>query len=180
MKLLVILVFSFPTISNALEFYKNEDDPGFMLVAGEFLKGDFDQFKKQVKSVQPHTVIFDSTGGIMYDSIQIGLFIRDSGLNTLIKNDAICYSACGYAFMGGVQREIEHGGKYAIHRPYLDRAVPGTFNKGYEDGISTALLVISYLRSMGLNSNYAISHLVTEDLIDIDTDLLAKLMVVTK
>lgn len=89
----------------------------------------------------PHkpTIIFDSPGGSLKAGLQLGLLIREAGLSTrvapevrqeltpsadgitgfeVLARDAGCYSACAFAFMGGVSRTIEQGGKLGVHQFY--------------------------------------------------------------
>lgn len=88
----------------------------------------------------PLTVSFDSPGGSLVAGLELGKLIRDQGLNTVvgteyfeerynhssgatelvsIAKDVGCYSACAYAFMGGVSRALEGDSpRLGVHQFY--------------------------------------------------------------
>jgi hypothetical protein len=45
----------------------------------------------------------------------MGRIIRSERLSTRIVADAMCASACNFAFMGGVIRVVEPGGRFGVH-----------------------------------------------------------------
>lgn len=181
MKLLVILVFLLPTAnSHSLSFYTNENRPGIMLVEGEFGNQDDVRFEKHIERNKIHTVIWNSIGGKMTPSLNIGIYMRENNLISYIEEKGVCFSACAYAFMGGVVREIIEGGEIAMHRPYFIDEIDGTFNEGYNDGVNTAILIITYLKEMGLDHRYAVDHLFYEKLIPLDRSLIAQYRVTTE
>lgn len=85
------------------------------------------------------TVYFDSPGGSLAAALELGHLIRERGLDTYVggpyesfegfsaaggektrtlARTGVCFSACAYAFLGGVAREIGEGGLYGVHRFY--------------------------------------------------------------
>jgi hypothetical protein len=78
-------------------------------------------------------IFFDSPGGDLIAGLQLGRLIRSHKLDTYIGGpyerlvranqpyevivpEPICFSACAYAFLGGVRRKIEEGGKFGVHQ----------------------------------------------------------------
>ncbi|HSX65765.1 MAG TPA: hypothetical protein VLF15_13605 [Pseudoxanthomonas sp.] len=87
----------------------------------------------------PVTVAFDSPGGNLRAGLLLGMVLRGVGLNSLVADQyteelfedgsfetaivpvvtgAGCFSACAYAFMGGVSRKLEEGGRIGVHQFY--------------------------------------------------------------
>jgi hypothetical protein len=69
-------------------------------------------------------VRLNSPGGTIVGGIQLGEVIRKLGLATEVPASAGCYSACTFAFLGGVDRQIE--GKFGIHALSLDKGTPSS------------------------------------------------------
>lgn len=67
------------------------------------------------EEIEP-AISFDSLGGDMDESINIGRLIRSKGIGTSVERGAQCVSACNIAFLGGVSRSVD--GVFGIHRPY--------------------------------------------------------------
>jgi hypothetical protein len=58
---------------------------------------------------------FDSMGGNLEAGIRIGEAIRLYRIATRIRPNSSCASACAFAFMGGIIRSIDPGGRIGIH-----------------------------------------------------------------
>ena len=159
---LLVLLISFQC--NALEYYTNENYPGILLVQGKFLPSDPTEFAAQVSENEVHTIMLSSIGGNMVASIEIGYFIREQKLNTLVPEEGHCYSACTYAFMGGVERTIDGEAKFAMHRPFFNEEMPGMYNEGYNAGIITSVMIVTFLIEMGLDPLTSGLHLINKDL----------------
>jgi hypothetical protein len=160
--LLLFLLISFQ--SNALEYFVNEEYPGVLLVEGKFNKKDSVRFNKEVLSNDIHTIMFSSQGGNLVSAIEIGYFIREQKLNTIIPENGHCYSACSYAFMGGVDRSIDGDAPFAMHRPFFDEEITGKYNDGYDAGVVISVMVVTYLIEMGLDPLTSILHLINKEL----------------
>lgn len=78
--------------------------------------GDAKRFEKALLGAMPVSeVLFNSGGGSEADGLAIGRLIRRSGVSTRVPKGASCASACADAFMGGVARRVDEGGRYGIH-----------------------------------------------------------------
>jgi hypothetical protein len=165
LKFILTLITLFASLQiNALEYFTNEKYPGVLLVQGKFELPDADEFSRQVLQNDIVMVMLDSVGGNLVTSIEIGYFIREKGLNTLVPANGNCYSACTYAFMGGVERTIDGDAPFAMHRSYFDGEVEGKYTEGYTSGIVISIMVTAYLIEMGLDPLTATLHLLNEDL----------------
>lgn len=109
-------------------------------------------------------VCFNSSGGDLLGALQLGRLIRNIGFNTCLApgyarvipgtfgeeetfvKDAVCASACAFAFLGGVNRAIEPNSLYGIHQFY------GTAgNIGDSVTQITIVALAAYIEEMGSN-----------------------------
>lgn len=111
------------------------------------------------------TVYFNSDGGSLISGIELAKIIRDKKFNTYIgtvenvdfsqeepskryktiAKKSECYSACAYAFLGGVTREIDwNNAEYGIHQFYSG----GSIKEGDAQVISSSLAI--FLDDMGV------------------------------
>jgi hypothetical protein len=108
-----------------------------VLATGEIDKGAARQFRDFVRKSGINagsTVVFDSPGGVVLESLALGRAIRDAGLFTAIgrydaakgefTTGAQCLSACAYAFLGGVQRDVATKARYGVHQFAADPDLP--------------------------------------------------------
>ena len=125
----------------------------------------FQQFLRKEK--YQSVVYFDSPGGNLVAALELGRLIRARGLDTYVggpyeafegfsgpaqeitrtlSRRGICFSACAYAFLGGVSREINEGGTYGIHRFYSGDRPLG------DASTQVAMTILaSYLDEMGVD-----------------------------
>lgn len=59
-------------------------------------------------------VVLSSKGGSLVGGLRLGLQIRRFQLDTLVNDD--CFSACAYAFLGGVERTVTPDGRIGVHQ----------------------------------------------------------------
>ncbi|HEY0326516.1 MAG TPA: hypothetical protein VGC46_11175 [Allosphingosinicella sp.] len=59
----------------------------------------------------PHEIWFDSPGGDPREALLIGRAVRARRVVTRIPAGARCVGACAEAFLGGVAREVDEGGR---------------------------------------------------------------------
>jgi hypothetical protein len=79
-------------------------------------------------------------GGPYEEVVKIG-----KPYKTLVKN-GMCFSACAYAFLGGVTREISDSGRYGVHQFYGGKKALGEVSAQ----VTTAFLA-NYLDEMGVD-----------------------------
>lgn len=123
-------------------------------VEGELIAGDEKKFAQVALQNDAAVVIFHSPGGSTWTGIEIGRAIRLKGFLTYVPGGAICASACGYAWLGGVQRFMEPTSRIGFHASYVRE---NGVNK--ESGVGNAI-VGAYLNSLGLSQN-AIAYIST-------------------
>lgn len=116
--------------------------------------GDFAEFLKVHPTPRGGLVILDSPGGDLLQSLKLGNEIRDAGLDTAAgtldrKHDRFsggaCASACVYAFLGGVDRSVEAGGKLGVHQIYVRG---DTWALSAQDGLRLMSLVGAHVQHL--------------------------------
>jgi hypothetical protein len=91
-----------------------------VLVSGEFLYGDEKGFRREINAAKPVSeVIFASPGGNVFAALEIGRFLRQSGLPTRVGRGQSCASACVYALIGGIFRTVDNGARVGVHMSSL-------------------------------------------------------------
>jgi hypothetical protein len=119
----------------------------------------------------PLFVTFNSNGGSLAGAIRLGRVIRASGLQTSIGKTVPegrwhttikgrCYSACAYAFLGGVSRLVEPG-EYGVHQFFTDALLKDPNGRVFSP-VDFSLqqtvtgLLLSYVMEMGVSANLVI------------------------
>lgn len=127
----------------ASAFYDVEE--ATLRVIGNVEQGFADKLKAVIlDNPKVKYVALGSGGGSVAEAIEAGLFIRESGLNTLLWNN--CYSACTIVFIAGVNRQI--------WSPYPDLS----FHQVSRDGVAIPLddpsyhKLAAYAAYMGVNA----------------------------
>ena len=187
------------TPSIALDFDVQLFNAGATFVLdGVIEPGDTDRFKAYFEANADgfgFAVALNSPGGSMMEGIRLGEYLRQTGIHTVVAQypersagmedfdysavqsipGAQCSSACALAFLGGVERSIDAGGKIGFHQFYGG----GDERSAAETMASTqavSAMVANYLRQMGAAPELFELMSVTppeELFVPIDTDLVA-------
>jgi hypothetical protein len=154
----------------------------------------FDKFARAIQR-EGMWVEFSSPGGDVAASLRLGEMIRRRGFNTDVGftvlhgngKDALmpgyCISACGYAFLGGVKRDVQEGSVLGYHQFYL--ADPEAKVDPETDAAVTTMLtryIALYLRRMGVGARLLPLALATKptDYYEPDSDERIELHIVTE
>lgn len=128
--------------------------------SGPIQEGDTDRFTAFVRNhhLDAARVVLNSPGGSLLEGVRLGRAIRALNFDTAIgvdrtpltdQRDAICASACAYAFAGGVLRFISpDDGKLGLHQFRTARG-PG-ISEG--DAQTVSGLLVAYLSEMGVDA----------------------------
>ncbi|MEL7258187.1 MAG: hypothetical protein AAFN80_10155 [Pseudomonadota bacterium] len=130
---------------------------------GDITEGDADRVIKllQDASPAPEWLVLQSPGGVVSDAIQIGRFIRETGINTRMLAGEYCYSACPYILMGGVERDVDAAAHVGVHQHYFGEStiLPASF--AVEDIQAGQGEVMLYLDEMGIDPLIMVPALTT-------------------
>lgn len=117
------------------------NQPAIVMVQGELVYADAEQFRQKTAYLTQAIVVFDSPGGNLLAGVDIGTTIRMRNFKTWTPDQAICASACGLAWLGGGTRYISPNGRIGFHAANKNGAETGTGNA----------LVGAYLSKLGLS-----------------------------
>ena len=116
-----------------------------------------DQLSEQGFSIKNNAIVFDTQGGSSHAAKEIGKIIRSRNFNTFFAPNAECGSACIYAIIGGVVRNIY--GEVSVHRTSYNDTVPLEKLKKFIDWNDAG--IYKHIHEMGINSKLAIEILNT-------------------
>lgn len=118
-----------PTLSSAADFLFSKPENGnvSLSISGEIKPGDYNRFieyisNNQVTFLHSSTIFLDSPGGDVTDAIKIAEAIEHASYFVIVKQEAVCASACFMLYIGGAGRAAI--GKVLIHRPYYSAGIP--------------------------------------------------------
>lgn len=132
---------------------------------------DFDNFYASSPIAQAQPIVFNSPGGDLDAGLQLGYRIRRLGLQTSvgktvpdgfgqseIRDDAVCASACSWAFLGGVVRNALPD-QIGVHQFYYSYALldPDSRNFSANDlaaGQRTMSKLINYAVAMNIDPRF--------------------------
>jgi len=114
------------TGSQCIAVPKELGEGKIILAAGQIEKLSSDQFVEFSQSFFANTmVVLHSLGGDLIGGLRLGQAIRARGFNTYLsaqtpltddKSLGKCFSACAYAFLGGVERQVDPLAQYGVHQ----------------------------------------------------------------
>jgi hypothetical protein len=104
-------------------------DGAIILLSGPIERVSSDQFAEFSQAYAPGSiVVLQSLGGDLVGGLRLGQTIRMRNMNTYIasgtdQTDLVekkikgkCFSACAYAFLGGVKRVVDPDAQYGVHQ----------------------------------------------------------------
>lgn len=129
-----------------------EDGATYRLEGG-IEEGDADRIAKQLTDAAPapETLILQSPGGSVADALDLGRYIRNAGIATMMLPGEVCYSACPYILAAGVRRDIPDTASVGVHQHYFGEStiLPASF--AVEDIQRGQGEVMVYLDAMGID-----------------------------
>jgi hypothetical protein len=108
------------------------------------------------KQIRRAIVFFNSPGGHLVEAMGVGRLLRQRGFDTdvggrapdsVLARPGVCYSACPFAYAGGVRRSLEPGSTLGVHRAANSVPVP---DEGAFQGVVSDQAA-GYLADMGIS-----------------------------
>lgn len=123
------------------------------LLEGAITQGDAARIAKQLVELTPAPtrVILNSPGGSVRDALELGRHLRETGLNTSMRDGDICYSACPYLLAAGVERDIPDTASVGVHQHYFGESTLLPAFVAVEDIQRGQGEVMGYLDEMGID-----------------------------
>lgn len=101
------------------------DDLNQIIISGIINKGDdlklYKLISDELSSDIPTMVILDSSGGHVYEAINMSNYIRNLNTTTVVKSKAKCSSACSFLFVAGKNKVLIGDGKIGLHVPRISK-----------------------------------------------------------
>jgi hypothetical protein len=134
------------------------DLPWTIFLDGEIDGGAADRLLRflERRGVTHAAVYLNSPGGSLVEAMALGRVFRQHGFATVVgaRNattgglmTGVCYSACPFAFAGGVRRRLEAGSVLGVHRAENRTPVPD--EAGFQQHVAHDTKF--YLAEMGIN-----------------------------
>jgi hypothetical protein len=111
------LVGSFPTDSAAQSVRMVDDTT--LKIEGPITEETGETFRAIVSDNNVRTVDLSSLGGLVYVALEIAELIHEAGINTWVRPNSECYSACSLIFLAGERRLAD--GRLGVHQISFDR-----------------------------------------------------------
>ncbi len=121
------------------------------LLRGAIAPGDGARIGAALRADPPDRVGFDSPGGSVSDALEIGRVLRALDLPTRIDAEAVCFSACPYAFAGGTARAVAEGGRLGVHQHSFGESSVLPAFLATEDIQRGQAEVLEHLAAMGID-----------------------------
>lgn len=122
---------------------------------------EFEKILNKLKSdgyqIKNNAIKFDTQGGNTHAAQGIGRIIRERRLNTFLAKDAECGSACIYALIGGVVRNVY--GEVTVHRSSYNDTVPLEKIKKFTEWGEAK--IYKHIYEMGISNQLATAILTT-------------------
>ena len=93
-------------------------DGATYLLTGSIAKGDADRLIPQLRATQITTLLLHSPGGIVSDALRLGRAIRAAGIDTHMRDNDVCLSACPYMLASGTKRSADPEARIGVHQHY--------------------------------------------------------------
>ncbi|TQV84352.1 hypothetical protein [Aliikangiella coralliicola] len=175
--LLIILFVSLPVISVVPEqsmTFKEMSSGGncshcsWIVAQGTITNQTVAEFESLIANGDMRTggiVILNSLGGELGAGLRLGHLLRKMEANVHVGSEfsgegegtgGVCYSACAYAFLGGMTRSVSHQSSYGVHQFFIakeSKKIAGSFSS-IGDISSTQLVaavILDYVISMGID-----------------------------
>ena len=96
-------------------------------------------------------IFLNSRGGELDGGIRLGAALRAQHAAVYVPSGGTCASACAYAFLGGVVRDVQEGGRIGVHRPIVVSRSSGRRVTADEQALEPriAAMLADYVAAMG-------------------------------
>ena len=123
-----------------------------ILIYGAIESGDYTRFTEYYENLSkpPDIIAFSSPGGSVMEALELGRFIRNKKLDTVMLPGMYCFSACPYMFGAGVKRTAFEESALGMHQHYYDESIILPAFLAVEDIQMGQGLTMEYLIEMGI------------------------------
>jgi hypothetical protein len=119
---LAVLLAAPPAAAHAMEFRPvRQQGTTVLLAEGKIVPGDSRRLASVLsrQAVDGATILLDSPGGSVGESLALGTMIRERRLATAVAAGAVCASACVFVLAGGAVRDVDPAARIGVHMASL-------------------------------------------------------------
>ncbi|MGY3439651.1 MULTISPECIES: hypothetical protein [unclassified Marinovum] len=129
------------------------DSTSVWRLEGTIAEGDAARIISQLQGAEtpPDTLILQSPGGAVQESLALGRHLRAEGINTRMLAGEFCYSACPYLLAAGATRDIPPDASVGVHQHYFGESSLLPAFVAVEDIQRGQGEVMGYLSEMGID-----------------------------
>ncbi|MXU66344.1 COG3904 family protein [Oceanomicrobium pacificus] len=138
----IALAAAAPALAADFEVGTYENGSSYIFMTGDIEEGDAQRFTSaylKIKS-KPEGRIEDvwlhSEGGLLEPALAIGYMIRGWGLDTLVDEEEVCLSACGFIWLSGASRYASERALIGFHTVWSHGMVAHDGNALVKDFLS--------------------------------------------
>lgn len=140
---------AFPTLAADITVFNLENGHQNVVIDGEIVSGDSVKFKN-LKLGDNVDVILKSEGGLLWESMEIGKYIREKGYATNVLDEDECLSGCAFIWIAGKARGVSTEATVGFHGAYdMVNNIPITASVGNA-------LIGSYMSKLGYSDDFII------------------------
>lgn len=134
-------------VAETVEF----DGTEALRLRGAVAPGDGDRIVAELREIRPSMVLLNSPGGSVGDALAIGQTLRGLEVETRLDDDAVCFSACPYMFVGGVARSVSDTARLGVHQHSFGESTILPAFLAVEDIQRGQAGVLNHLDEMGID-----------------------------
>ena len=121
------------------------------LLRGAIEPGDAARVVAALERERPARIALDSPGGSVLDALEIGRTVRALGADTVMRDGAVCLSACPYIFVGGTGRAMARDARLGVHQHSFGESSILPAFLAVEDVQRGQAEVLDHLAAMGVD-----------------------------
>ena len=118
----------------------------WLVLTGEIDESTDDRIIATIRREHPRGLILNSPGGLVAEAQRIGSAVRDLGMETKVRANGQCLSACVFILAAGAPRTAETGARIGIHPSLVTRGLGSFADKQPSVADTTA-----YFAGMGVD-----------------------------
>ena len=134
-------------------FVMTESGVPVIVAVGDIETGIAEEFKRlhEQNDKKARYLILVSRGGLVQEAMQLGHYVRDQKIKTIIPKEGICFSSCPLVLAGGIERVVYPDAWVGLHRARLVKKTPSAALAEFESGQAAAADVMDYLIEMDVD-----------------------------
>ena len=122
--------------------------PKTLFFSGKIEKNDSLELRKALRLHQVNLIVLASSGGSIFEGLQMAGIIHDKKLTTYVPNKGRCASACSFMFFAGDKRKVR--GRLGVHQFYSKKGSENAQREKVEKGVQfTVSEIIGFLNEFG-------------------------------